>query len=197
MIIKRVFDFCIAAIGLLLISPALVLLALLIKLKLGYPIIYKQQRPGFDGKPFTLYKYRTMSNTRDKYGNLLPDAQRIPPFGNFLRSTSLDELPELFNVLKGDMSLVGPRPLLMQYLDRYSPEQKRRHEVRPGVTGWAQINGRNAISWQERFALDVWYVDHKSFFLDIKILFLTVGAVLTRKNVTPPGQATIQEFMGN
>jgi lipopolysaccharide/colanic/teichoic acid biosynthesis glycosyltransferase len=166
-------------------------------LKFGTPFLFRQKRPGYLGKPFWVYKFRTMIDTRDTHGNLLPDAERLTGLGHFLRSTSLDELPEMFNVLRGEMSWVGPRPLLMQYLERYSVEQARRHEVLPGITGWAQINGRNALTWEEKFKLDVWYVDHWSFWLDIKILFLSVIKVLRREGINQPGQATSEEFMGN
>ena len=166
------------------------------RLKLGSPVLFRQRRPGLHGKPFTIYKFRTMTDARDAQGKLLPDAERLTPFGRFLRSASLDELPELFNVLKGDMSLVGPRPLLMQYLDRYTPEQMRRHEVKPGITGWAQVNGRNAITWEQKFALDVWYVDNKSLGLDGKIILLTLWKILKREGISQPGQATMEEFMG-
>jgi len=169
----------------------------LVRVKLGAPILFRQKRPGLHGKPFLMFKFRTMTDARDKRGNLLSDAERLTPFGRFLRSTSLDELPELFNVLKGEMSLIGPRPLLMQYLDRYTPEQMRRHEARPGITGWAQINGRNAITWEEKFALDVWYVDNFSFFLDLKILLLTVFKILKREGVTQVGHVTMSEFSGS
>ncbi|WP_328731317.1 sugar transferase [Vreelandella azerica] len=172
--LKRGFDILGAAFCLLVLSPVIFVVAIQIRRKLGFPILFRQTRPGKDGKPFQMIKFRTMLDALDKKGNPLPDDQRMTPFGSFLRSTSLDELPELWNVLKGEMSLVGPRPLLMEYLPLYSKEQYRRHEVRPGVTGWAQINGRNALSWDEKFKLDVWYVDHQSFWLDIKILLLTV-----------------------
>lgn len=185
-----------AATGLLLCAPILAVIALLVRLKLGSTVLFRQQRPGLHGKPFTLYKFRTMTNARDANGNLLPDADRLTNFGRFLRRTSLDELPELINVLKGDMSLVGPRPLLMHYLDRYTPEQARRHEVQPGITGWAQINGRNAVSWEEKFRLDVWYVDHVSFWLDLKILFLTAWKVLRKEGISQAGYATMPEFFG-
>ncbi len=194
---KRLFDLVVSAIALIVTLPLLAALALLVRWKLGRPILFRQQRPGLHGRPFTIYKFRTMNDARDADGNLLPDAQRLTPFSHFLRSTSLDELPELWNVLRGEMSLVGPRPLLMQYLDRYTPEQARRHEVKPGLTGWAQVNGRNAISWEQRFAFDVWYVDHLSFWLDVKILLLTFGAVLSRRGISQPGHATIEEFMGS
>lgn len=194
---KRALDLTIGAIAFAILFPVLLLLALLVRVKLGSPVIFRQQRPGLHGKPFTLYKFRTMTSARDAAGNLLPDAERLTPFGRFLRSTSLDELPELWNVLKGDMSLVGPRPLLMQYLDRYTPEQARRHEVRPGVTGWAQVNGRNALTWEQKFALDVWYVDNLSLWLDVKIILLTVWKIFRREGISQPGQATAEEFMGS
>lgn len=194
---KRFFDLIIALPALILFSPSLAILALLVRIKLGSPVLFRQQRPGLHGKPFTLYKFRTMTNARDAAGNLLPDTERLTPFGCFLRATSLDELPELWNVLKGDMSLVGPRPLLMQYLDRYTPEQARRHEVKPGLTGWAQVNGRNALSWEEKFRLDVWYVDNLSLWLDLKIIAMTVWKILKRDGINQPGQATAEEFMGS
>jgi len=172
-------------------------LALLLRFSIGKGIFFCQERPGLRGKPFKIYKFRTMTNSRDTQGRLLPDEKRLTPFGQFLRSASLDELPELFNVLKGEMSMVGPRPLLMQYLGRYTPEQKRRHEVKPGITGWAQINGRNAITWEEKFKLDVWYVDHQSLWLDLKIIALTILKVLKREGIRHPGQATMEEFMGS
>jgi len=164
---------------------------------MGRPVLFKQMRPGLNAKPFYMYKFRTMTNEKDEQGNPLSDEQRLTRLGRFLRSTSLDELPELFNVLKGDMSLVGPRPLLMQYLARYTPEQARRHEVKPGITGWAQVNGRNAITWEEKFALDVWYVDNWSLWLDIKILAMTVVKVFKREGISAKGEATMPEFMGN
>lgn len=194
---KRLFDFSAALAGILLLSPVLIALAVLVRRKLGSPVFFKQQRPGLSGKIFTMYKFRTMTDKRDGEGNLLTDEDRLPAFGKFLRSTSLDELPELINVLKGDMSLVGPRPLLVQYLPRYSSFQARRHEVRPGITGWAQVNGRNALSWEEKFALDVWYVDNASFTLDLKILWMTVHKILKREGITQEGQATASEFMGS
>jgi sugar transferase EpsL len=194
---KRMMDLLIAGLALLILSPILGAVALAVRAMLGTPILFRQQRPGRDGKPFTLYKFRTMTDTRDADGHLLPDADRLTPLGRFLRSTSLDELPELINVLRGDMSLVGPRPLLMQYLDRYTPEQARRHDVRPGVTGWAQVNGRNALTWEAKFELDVWYVDHMSLWLDLKIIALTVWKILKREGINQPGQATAQEFMGS
>ena len=182
--------------GLFFLSPVLLVLALLVGRKLGSPVLFRQQRPGLNGKIFTMYKFRTMTDKRDGEGNLLPDEDRLPSFGKFLRSTSLDELPELINVLKGDMSLVGPRPLLVQYLPRYSTFQARRHEVRPGITGWAQVNGRNAISWEEKFSLDVWYVDNTSFILDLKILWMTVLKIMKREGISQEGQATMSQFLG-
>lgn len=170
--------------------------SILVRWKLGSPIIFKQQRPGLHGKPFYLYKFRTMTDERDEKGELFPDHVRLTPFGQFLRKYSLDELPQLFNVLKGDISLVGPRPLLMEYLELYTPEQARRHEVKPGITGWAQVNGRNAISWEEKFKLDVWYVDHQSFWLDLKILFLTVLKVLRSEGISQQGHVTMEKFTG-
>ncbi|WP_424255502.1 sugar transferase [Desulfoprunum sp.] len=183
--------------ALLGLSPLLLCLAVLVRVKLGTPILFSQTRPGLHGKPFTLYKFRTMTDGRNASGNLLPDAQRLTGFGRFLRSTSLDELPELINVLRGEMSLVGPRPLLMEYLPLYSPEQARRHEVRPGLTGWAQINGRNALSWEEKFKLDVWYVDNQSLWLDMKIIFLTVWKVFRRDGISAEGEATMPRFTGS
>lgn len=193
---KRFFDLLAAAFALLLLGLPLLLLMWLVRRKLGSPVFFRQVRPGLDGKPFEMVKFRTMTDERGPDGELLPDAVRLTSFGRFLRSTSLDELPELWNVLKGDMSLVGPRPLLMEYLPLYTPEQARRHEVRPGVTGWAQVNGRNAISWEEKFELDVWYVDHQSLWLDIKILWLTVKKVLVRDGISAAGEATMSKFTG-
>lgn len=193
---KRLLDTGLALLALVCVSPLLALLIVLVRIKLGAPILFRQMRPGRHGKPFTIYKFRTMTDARDANGQLLPDAERLTKLGRFLRSTSLDELPELLNVLKGDMSLVGPRPLLMQYLERYTPEQARRHAVRPGITGWAQVNGRNALTWEQKFELDVWYVDHVSFLLDVKIIALTVWKTLKREGISQPGQATMQEFMG-
>lgn len=193
---KRLFDLLAAAFALLLLGLPLLLLMWLIRCKLGGPVFFRQVRPGLNGRPFEMVKFRTMTDERGPDGKLLPDAVRLTPFGRLLRSTSLDELPELWNVLKGDMSLVGPRPLLMEYLPLYTPEQARRHEVRPGVTGWAQVNGRNAISWEEKFELDVWYVDHKSLWLDIKILWLTVKKVLVRDGISAAGEATVSKFTG-
>ena len=194
---KRFFDFSASLAALLLLSPVLLLLALLVGVKLGSPVFFTQTRPGLHGQPFEMIKFRTMTNARSADGALLPDAERLTRFGRFLRSTSLDELPELWNVLKGEMSLVGPRPLLMDYLPLYSPEQARRHEVKPGITGWAQVNGRNAISWEDKFQLDVWYVDHQSFWLDLKILFLTVKRVFQRSGISAYGEMTMPRFTGN
>ena len=193
---KRIFDIVGVLVAGIILAPFILMLSLIVWWKLGKPLFFYQQRPGLHGKPFTMYKFRTMSDARDRAGNLLPDEQRLTRFGRFLRSTSLDELPELFNVLKGDMSLVGPRPLLMRYLERYTPEQARRHEVKPGITGWAQVNGRNAISWEEKFALDVWYVEHQSIWLDMRILALTLWKVLKREGISQSGEATMSEFMG-
>ncbi len=195
--IKRLFDIVIAAAALVLLSPALVVLAALVRLKLGSPVLFCQQRPGLDGKAFTVFKFRTMVNSQyDKDGKIIADSQRLTDFGQFLRNMSLDELPELFNVLKGDMSLVGPRPLMMKYLDRYTPQQARRHEVKPGITGWAQINGRNNITWEEKFEMDVWYIDNQNLWLDLRILFKTVITVFKREDINKEGQATVDEFMG-
>jgi lipopolysaccharide/colanic/teichoic acid biosynthesis glycosyltransferase len=193
---KRAVDVLIALPALLLLSPLLLLLAGIVRWRLGTPVLFRQARPGWRGHPFTLYKFRTMTDARDAQGSLKPDSERLTGLGRWLRATSLDELPELLNVLRGEMSLVGPRPLLMQYLERYSPEQRRRHEALPGITGWAQINGRNAITWDEKFALDVWYVEHQSFWLDIKILVLTFWKVLKREGIAQAGQATMEEFRG-
>jgi sugar transferase EpsL len=194
---KRCCDLVIAGITLVLLSPVLLLLAILVRSKLGAPVLFRQVRPGLHGKPFEMLKFRSMTSARDASGNLLPDAQRLTPFGKLLRSTSLDELPELWNVLMGEMSLVGPRPLLMEYLPLYSAEQLRRHDVRPGVTGWAQVNGRNAISWQSKFALDVWYVENRSLRLDAKILWMTMVRVVRQDGVTAANSATIDKFTGN
>lgn len=195
--LKRIFDIVASGAALILLSPVILVVAIQIRRKLGSPIFFRQTRPGKDGKPFEMIKFRTMLDAADKQGNPLPDGQRMSPFGSFLRSTSLDELPELWNVLKGEMSLVGPRPLLMEYLPLYSIEQYRRHEVRPGVTGWAQVNGRNAISWEDKFKLDVWYVDNRSFLLDLKILFLTLKKVLVREGISGDGEATMSKFTGS
>lgn len=195
--LKRLFDFTATATGLIILSPVLLLLYFLVRHRMDAPVFFRQQRPGLDGKPFYMYKFRTMTYDCDENRCLLPDKDRLTPLGRLLRATSLDELPELFNILKGDMSLVGPRPLLMQYLDRYTPEQARRHAVRPGVTGWAQINGRNAITWEEKFKLDVWYVDHHTLCLDIKILFMTLVKVFHREGISAAGEATMGEFKGS
>lgn len=195
--IRRFLDIVVALSTLILMLPLLGVLAGLIRWKLGSPIFFTQERPGVHGKPFKMVKFRTMLNLSNSRGELQPDGERMTPFGSFLRSTSLDELPELWNVLKGEMSLVGPRPLLMEYLPLYSKEQFRRHEVRPGVTGWAQINGRNALSWEEKFKLDVWYVDNRSLWLDLKILVLTVKKVFAREGVSADGEATMSKFTGN
>src|SRR6185369_13069772 len=195
--IKRFFDILVSLILLVTFFLPLLGLALLIRRKLGSPIFFHQIRPGMHGKPFKMIKFRSMTDARDTAGNLFPDPERLPPFGSFLRSSSLDELPELINVLKGDMSLVGPRPLLMEYLPLYTQEQARRHEVRPGITGWAQVNGRNAISWEEKFQLDVWYVKNQSFWLDLKILWLTVFSVFRRQGISQEGQATMEAFRGS
>jgi len=194
---KRTVDVVGAIIGLLVFSPVLLITALLVRRQLGAPIFFRQVRPGLDGAPFRLVKFRTMRDASDATGEPLPDVKRVTNLGRFLRSTSLDELPELWNVLRGDMSLVGPRPLLMEYLPLYSPEQARRHEVRPGVTGWAQVNGRNAISWDEKFALDVWYVDNRNLWLDLKIILLTIRKVVKREGISSPGEATMSKFTGN
>ena len=194
---NRAFDLALTVPALVILLPVMGLIALAVRLTLGARVLFCQQRPGLHGRPFTIYKFRTMRDARDDEGHLLPDEQRMTRFGRFLRSSSLDELPELLNVLRGEMSLVGPRPLLMRYLDRYTPEQMRRHEVKPGITGWAQVNGRNALSWDQKFALDVWYVDHRSLWLDVQILFLTVWKILKREGISQPGQATMEEFMGN
>lgn len=195
--IKRLFDLLVIVISLPLLLLVLIVIMVFVRLKLGTPIFFWQIRPGLNTKPFKMIKFRTMTNKLDGDGNFLPDAVRLTSFGRFLRATSLDELPELWNVLKGDMSLVGPRPLLMEYLPLYSVEQARRHEVRPGITGWAQINGRNAISWEEKFEYDVWYVDNRSFWLDIKILFLTVRKVFFREGISQEGKATMSKFKGS
>jgi len=194
--LKRLLDLVVAAVALLLLSPLLAVVAVAVRVSIGAPVLFRQRRPGKGGQPFELLKFRTMSDAVDGHGRLLPDAQRLGRIGALLRELSLDELPELINVIKGEMSLVGPRPLLMQYLDRYTPDQARRHDVKPGITGWAQINGRNAISWDERFALDVWYVDHRSLWLDLKILMITVKKVFTREGIAQPGHATMPEFTG-
>lgn len=193
---KRLFDTALAALALLLLAVPLCVLAMVVRHKLGAPVLFRQVRPGLHGRPFEMLKFRTMTDARDAQGVLLPDALRLTPLGRWLRATSLDELPELWNVLKGDMSLVGPRPLLMEYLPLYSAEQARRHEVRPGITGWAQVNGRNAVSWEDKFHMDVWYVDHRSIRLDIKILWLTVHKVLAREGISAANEATTSKFTG-
>jgi len=194
---KRLLDFVLASLGAVLVLPILIIVTVLVRFKLGSPILFCQQRPGLHGKPFTLFKFRTMTDVRDAQGNLLPDASRMTPFGRFLRSTSLDELPELWNVLRGEMSLVGLRPLLMRYLERYTPEQRRRHKVRPGLSGWAQVNGRNSLTWEEKFTLDVWYVEHQSFWLDVKVILLTLWKIVQREGISEPGQVTMEEFRGS
>ena len=194
---KRLIDIIFSAMALALLSPVILATATVIRLRMGAPVLFAQQRPGLQGRPFKMYKFRTMLDAHGADGHPLPDSERLTPFGRFLRSTSLDELPGLWSVLKGDMSLVGPRPLLMSYLPLYSPEQTRRHEVRPGITGWAQVNGRNALSWEEKFALDVWYVDHRSLVLDLKILLLTVRKVLARDGISADGEATMPAFTGS
>ncbi|MGT2432005.1 sugar transferase [Cupriavidus basilensis] len=193
---KRLFDIVLAVAALLVLGVPLLFLIWQVSRKLGSPVFFRQVRPGLHGKPFQMVKFRTMTDARGPGGQLLSDAERLTPFGRFLRATSLDELPELWNVLKGDMSLVGPRPLLMDYLPLYTPEQARRHEVRPGITGWAQINGRNALSWEQKFVLDTWYVDHRTFWLDLKILALTVKKVLVRDGISATGEATMTRFTG-
>lgn len=194
---KRLFDFIVALCALIILLPVIIVLVILIRFQLGSPILFTQERPGLNSKIFKIMKFRTMLDGKDQNGNLLPDNERMTRFGTFLRSTSLDELPGLFNVLKGDMSLVGPRPLLVQYLPLYSAEQARRHNVRPGITGWAQINGRNAIDWEEKFVLDVWYVDNKTMWLDIKILFMTVKKVFLKEGISADGHVTIEPFTGS
>lgn len=194
---KRLFDIVAGLSALIIFSPVMLILAVLIALKLGTPVLFKQPRPGYKQRVFSMLKFRSMTNERDSAGELLPDEQRLTGFGRFLRSTSLDELPGLFAIIKGDMSLVGPRPLLVDYLSLYNDEQRRRHDVKPGLTGWAQVNGRNNLDWQKRFELDIWYVDHQSFCLDLKIILLTVKAVLRRDDVSQTGYATAERFMGN
>lgn len=195
--LKPLFDFLVSLIGLLLLWPLLLTVSVLIRIKLGSPIFFRQQRPGLHETPFFVYKFRTMRNSVDADGVMLADDQRMAKLGTFLRTTSLDELPELWNVLKGEMSLVGPRPLLMEYLPLYTAEQARRHEVKPGITGWAQVNGRNSISWEEKFELDVWYVDHQSVWLDLKILYLTFAKVVAAEGITQLGKVTADAFRGN
>ena len=195
--LKRLFDFSFSLLLIVLLFPVILVLSLIIKIKLGSPIIFRQMRPGLNGKIFKMMKFRTMLDTKDQWGCILPDNERMTKFGSFLRSTSLDELPSLFNVLKGDMSLVGPRPLLIQYLSLYNKDQARRHDLRPGITGWAQVNGRNAISWEQKFKLDVWYVDNQSLLIDIKILLLTVKKVFEREGISANGHVTIEPFKGS
>ena len=197
LIIKRTFDILVSGLGLIILSPLLLILYLLVRINLGTPVFFKQERPGLHEKIFRLYKFRSMRDAVGRDGKELPDAERLTKFGRVLRASSLDELPELFNALKGEMSLVGPRPLLVKYLPLYSPEQHRRHDVIPGITGWAQVHGRNAISWEEKFRLDVWYVDHWTPWLDLKILFLTVKKVFIREGISAENQATTEEFKGN
>lgn len=194
---KRLFDMATALILILLLWPVLLIVAVLVRMRLGTPVLFCQTRPGLHGKPFEMVKFRTMLDTKNTEGHPLSDELRLTRFGRFLRASSLDELPELWNVLAGDMSLVGPRPLLMEYLPLYSPEQARRHDVRPGITGWAQVNGRNALSWEEKFKLDVWYVENRSFWLDMKILWLTIRKVVIREGITAEGEATVSKFTGN
>ena len=193
---NRLFDLALSIPALFSLTPLMLIIGFFVRMRIGTPVLFKQGRPGLYGKPFTIYKFRTMTDKRDKDWNLLLDGERLTRLGRFLRKTSLDELPELFNVIKGDMSVVGPRPLLMQYLDRYTAEQARRHEVKPGITGWAQVNGRNAITWEDKFKLDVWYVDNQSLWLDLKIIGLTLWKILKREGINQPGQATMEEFMG-
>ena len=194
---KRLFDIAVSAVALVLLSPIMLVVALMVRSKLGSPVLFRQVRPGLNGKPFTLVKFRTMRDAQDRSGRPLPDEERLISFGRTLRSTSLDELPELWNVLKGDMSLVGPRPLLMQYLERYSPEQARRHDVRPGLTGWTQVKGRNALNWPEKLMLDIWYVDNRSFLLDLRIMAMTVKQLFARQGISHEGSETMPEFMGD
>lgn len=195
--VKRLLDIWGALIGLIVFCPILIVISVMIRLEMGSPVLFLQTRPGRRGKPFQMFKFRTMRDAIDAEGRPLPDAERLTTLGRFLRSSSLDELPELWNVLKGEMSLVGPRPLLMEYLPLYSPDQARRHEVRPGVTGWAQVNGRNALSWDEKFSLDVWYVDNRSLWLDLKIIWLTIRKVIKREGISAKGEATMPKFKGN
>jgi sugar transferase EpsL len=194
--LKRFIDLLVGITSYTLLSPVLFAISIALRLEIGSSVFFSQMRPGLNGMPFVLFKFKTMADLKDEKGRFLPDEQRITKIGSWLRSTSLDELPELINIVKGEMSIVGPRPLLMRYLDRYSPEQARRHEVKPGLTGWAQVNGRNAISWEEKFKLDVWYVDNQSLWLDLKIIALTIGKVLRREGISQAGEATMHEFMG-
>ena len=195
--LKRVIDVALAVVGTILLTPVMALLAWQVRRRIGSPVIFKQRRPGLHGRTFTLYKFRTMTDERDEDGELLPDEQRLTSFGRFLRASSLDEVPELFNVLKGDMSLVGPRPLLVEYLELYTPEQARRHEVRPGITGWAQVNGRNDMPWPDKLAMDLWYVDHRSLALDVRILLKTLWVMVTRRGVNLAGHVTTVRFIGD
>lgn len=196
-VLKRSFDIIVSGLALAILGPLLAVVALQVSRKLGHPVLFRQIRPGLNGRPFEMIKFRSMLDAYDSHGDLLPDAQRLTPYGRWLRNTSLDELPELWNVLRGEMSLVGPRPLLMEYLSLYTPEQARRHTVRPGITGWAQINGRNAISWREKFVLDIWYLDNQSLWLDLKILACTLWNVLSRRGISAAGEATMPKFLGN
>ena len=193
---KRLFDLALSIPAFFLLSFLMLIIAVLVRMRIGSPVLFRQVRPGLEGRPFTIYKFRTMTDKRDEDGKQLADSERLTGLGRFLRKSSMDELPEFFNVIKGDMSIVGPRPLLMQYLDRYTPEQARRHEVKPGITGWAQVNGRNAIPWEDKFKLDVWYVDNWSLWLDVKIITMTVWKILKREGISQPGQATAKEFKG-
>jgi sugar transferase EpsL len=195
--VKPIFDIVAALLGLILLSPVMIVVAMLVRIKIGSPVLFTQLRPGLHGRPIKVYKFRTMSDLRNSEGQLYPDEERLTAFGKRLRRMSLDELPQLFNVIKGELSLVGPRPLLMQYLERYTPEQARRHEVKPGITGWAQVNGRNAIGWDEKFSMDVWYVDNRSFGLDLKILWMTFIKVFKREGISQAGRVTVEEFMGD
>ncbi|MCE4990022.1 sugar transferase [Staphylococcus hominis] len=195
--LKRLFDIAVSATGLIISAPITLTAAAVIAKKLGKPVLFRQVRPGQDGKPFEIYKFRTMSDKRDENGELLPDDQRMTPVGTFIRKSSIDELPQLINVLKGDISLVGPRPLLMEYLPLYNDEQKKRHNVKPGITGWAQVNGRNAISWDEKFKLDVWYAENQSFKLDMYIIYKTIINILQRKDINAPNHVTAEKFKGN
>ncbi len=194
---KRLFDLVFSLVLVILLLPLFALLAVLVYIDLGSPVLFRQRRPGLQGKPFTFYKLRTMNNGTNENGRLMPDEDRLTGFGRFLRGTSVDELPQLFNVIRGDMSLVGPRPLLMEYLDLYTDEQMRRHEVRPGITGWAQVNGRNAITWEEKFSLDLWYVDNRSLFLDLRIVLLTVVRIIRKEGISQAGMATAEKFKGS
>ena len=194
---KRIIDIIFSLLLLILLSPLIAIISIMLKIIMGPPVLFKQLRPGLSGTPFSIYKFRTMANNKDQSGELLPDEDRLTKFGQLLRRLSLDELPQLFNVLKGDLSMIGPRPLLMEYLPLYTPDQARRHEVRPGITGWAQVNGRNTLSWEERFKLDVWYVDHQTIWLDLKILWLTLLKVLHGEGINQEGQATMKKFKGS